>query len=60
VLVDVLKHYTNSNAISYGMVFGIEAALFIASAFIAMRIGVKRVEANPFVLAAQHDLGGST
>jgi MFS transporter, BCD family, chlorophyll transporter len=60
VLADVLKLYTNSNAISYGMVFGIEAALFIASAFIAMRIGVKRVEANPFVLAAQHDLGGST
>ena len=60
VLADVLKLFTHSNAISYGVVFGIEAALFIASALIAMRLGVKRVEANPFVLAAQHDLGGST
>jgi MFS transporter, BCD family, chlorophyll transporter len=60
LLADLLKLYTQSHAISYGVVFGIEAALFIASAFIAMRIGVKRVEANPFVLAAQHDLGGST
>ena len=60
LLADILKLYTQSNAISYGTVFGIEAALFIVSAFIAMRIGVKRVEANPFVLAAQHDLGGST
>jgi MFS transporter, BCD family, chlorophyll transporter len=60
ILADLLKFYTQSNAISYGVVFGLEAALFIASAFLAMHIGAKRVEANPFVLAAQHDLGPST
>jgi MFS transporter, BCD family, chlorophyll transporter len=59
VLADGLKLYTQSNAISYGVVFGLEAMLFIVSAFLAMRTGVKRVETNPFVLAAHHDLGGS-
>jgi MFS transporter, BCD family, chlorophyll transporter len=57
VLADVLRHFTQSNAVSYGVVFGLEAALFIAAALMAMRLGVKRAEANPFVLAAQHDLG---
>ena len=57
VLVDLLKLYTQSNAISYGVVFGLEAALFVAAALMAMRLGVKRIEANPFALAAQHDLG---
>jgi MFS transporter, BCD family, chlorophyll transporter len=60
LLVDALKFMTQSNILSYGVVFGLEAALFIASAFLAMRLGEKRVSANPFALAAQHDLGGST
>ena len=57
VLADILKAYTQSNAISYGVVFGIEAALFIAAAFLAMRVSSNRQTANPLVLAAQHDLG---
>jgi MFS transporter, BCD family, chlorophyll transporter len=57
LLADVLKATTQSNAISYGVVFAIEAALFIVSAFMAMRIGTQRAHANPLVLAAQHDLG---
>jgi hypothetical protein len=53
----VLKAFTHSNAISYGTVFGLEAALFIAAAFLAMRVSSNRQTANPLVLAAQHDLG---
>ncbi len=56
-LADILKLFTHSDAISYGVVFALEAALFIASAFLAMRVGIKRTAENPFVLAAQHDLG---
>jgi MFS transporter, BCD family, chlorophyll transporter len=58
VLSDILKAFTNSVAISYGTVFGLEAALFILSAFLAYRIGYRaHAHANPLVLAAQHDLG---
>jgi MFS transporter, BCD family, chlorophyll transporter len=57
-LADILKFFTQSNSISYGVVFGLEAALFIISAFLALRIGQHRAAENPFVLAAQHDLGG--
>jgi MFS transporter, BCD family, chlorophyll transporter len=58
VLSDILKAFTNSVAISYGTVFGLEAALFILSAFLAYRIGYgAHTHANPLVLAAQHDLG---
>jgi MFS transporter, BCD family, chlorophyll transporter len=58
VLSDILKALTNSVAISYGTVFGLEAALFILSAFLAYRIGYAvNTKANPLVLAAQHDLG---
>jgi BCD family chlorophyll transporter-like MFS transporter len=57
VLADILKAFTHSNAISYGTVFGMEAALFIAAAFLAMRVSNTRQSANPLVLAAQHDLG---
>jgi MFS transporter, BCD family, chlorophyll transporter len=60
VLADALKATTHSDAISYGSVFAIEAALFIISAFLAMRLGLAQTKANPFVLAAQHDLGHST
>jgi MFS transporter, BCD family, chlorophyll transporter len=60
VLADVLKYFTQSNAVSYGVVFGLEAALFIAAAFMAMRLGVERANENPFVLAAQHDLGSQS
>lgn len=58
VLVDLLRAFTSSNAISYGSVFGLEAALFIASACLALRIQGQRTTANPLVLAAQHDLRG--
>lgn len=56
VVADILKAVTHSNAISYGVVFGIEAALFIISAILALRIGSSRSAANPIILAAQHDL----
>jgi MFS transporter, BCD family, chlorophyll transporter len=59
-LADVMKATTHSNALSYGTVFAVEAVLFIAAAILAMRIGVQRTAANPFVMAAQHDLGHST
>jgi BCD family chlorophyll transporter-like MFS transporter len=58
VSADILKSITHSNAISYGSVFAVEAALFILSAFLAMRIGQARTTQNPLVLSAQHDLGG--
>jgi MFS transporter, BCD family, chlorophyll transporter len=57
VLADGLKFATGSHAIGYGVVFGLEAALFIAAAYLAMRLSITRTKANPFVLAAQHDLG---
>jgi MFS transporter, BCD family, chlorophyll transporter len=58
VIVDILKFFSHSNAVSYGAVFGLEAALFVYSALLAMRLGSRDVAtANPFVLAAQHDLG---
>jgi BCD family chlorophyll transporter-like MFS transporter len=58
VLADLLKMVTQSNAVSYGAVFGIEAALFIVAALLAMQLGTTRAQANPFVLAAQNDLSG--
>jgi BCD family chlorophyll transporter-like MFS transporter len=58
VLADGLKLATQSNAIAYGSVFAAEAALFIVSAFLAMRIGQQRTTANPLILSAQHELGG--
>jgi MFS transporter, BCD family, chlorophyll transporter len=57
VLADALKFFTQSNAISYGTVFGLEAAFFIAAAFLAMGIGTRRSTTNPLLMAAQHDLG---
>jgi MFS transporter, BCD family, chlorophyll transporter len=60
VLADVMKAVTQSNALSYGTVFAVEALLFIVAALLAMRIGAQRTNANPFVMAAQHDLGHST
>jgi MFS transporter, BCD family, chlorophyll transporter len=60
LLADVMKHATQSNALSYGTVFAVEALLFIAAALLAMRIGIQRTTSNPFVMAAQHDLGHST
>jgi MFS transporter, BCD family, chlorophyll transporter len=58
VTADILKFFTHSNAISYGTVFGLEAALFILSALLAARLGTSHAtSANPLVLAAQHDLG---
>jgi MFS transporter, BCD family, chlorophyll transporter len=58
MIVDVLKLFAHSNAVSYGAVFGLEAALFIYSALLASRLGSgEPVLVNPLVLAAQHDLG---
>jgi MFS transporter, BCD family, chlorophyll transporter len=57
VLADVLNYFTQSHAISYGVVFGLEAALFIFAAVLAMRVSNTRTISNPLVLAAQHDLG---
>jgi MFS transporter, BCD family, chlorophyll transporter len=58
VLADILKAFTHSISLSYGVVFGLEAALFILSAILALCIGrTQHHTANPFVLAAQHDLG---
>jgi MFS transporter, BCD family, chlorophyll transporter len=58
VFADILRAFTHSIAISYGTVFGLEAALFILSAILAYRIGYGSLpSANPMVLAAQHDLG---
>lgn len=58
VIADILKYFTHSNATSYGTVFGIEAALFILSALLAMRLGrTQTTTTNPLVLVAQHDLG---
>jgi MFS transporter, BCD family, chlorophyll transporter len=59
-LADILKATTQSNAISYGSVFAIEACLFVISAILALQISGTKTKANPFVLAAQHDLGHST
>ena len=54
ITVDILKAITHSNAISYGSVFGLEAALFIVSAFLAVRIGAPQTSSAPqFILAAQ-------
>jgi MFS transporter, BCD family, chlorophyll transporter len=58
VLADVIKAFTHSNAIAYGSVFAIEAALFIVAAVLALRMEANAASANPLVLAAQHDLGG--
>jgi MFS transporter, BCD family, chlorophyll transporter len=57
-LTDVIKAVTHSNAVSYGTVFGLEAALFILAALLALRLGANQTTQNPLVLAAQHDLGG--
>jgi MFS transporter, BCD family, chlorophyll transporter len=57
-LTDVIKAVTHSNAMSYSAVFGIEAALFILAALMALRLGANTTTQNPLVLAAQHDLGG--
>jgi MFS transporter, BCD family, chlorophyll transporter len=59
VMADIIKSFTHSVALSYGVVFGLEALLFVLSAVLALRIGYAPQQAdNPFVLAAQHDLGG--
>ena len=58
VIVDIMKYFTHSNAISYGTVFGLEAALFVYSAMLAMRLGKGNAAiGNPLVLAANYDLG---
>ncbi len=58
VLTDVIKLFTPSVSLSYGVVFAIEAALFIVAALMALRLDTKQSTHNPLVLSAQHDLGG--
>jgi MFS transporter, BCD family, chlorophyll transporter len=60
VLADVMKATTHSQALSYGTVFAVEAALFIVAAMLALRIDIQNTEVNPVTIAAQHDLGHST
>jgi MFS transporter, BCD family, chlorophyll transporter len=60
VIADLVRSTTGSSAIGYGSVFAIEAILFIVSALLALQLGTAKTKANPFVLAAQHDLGPST
>jgi MFS transporter, BCD family, chlorophyll transporter len=60
VIADFVRTVTQSSAVGYGSVFAIEAILFIVSALLALQLGTAKTKANPFVLAAQHDLGHST
>jgi MFS transporter, BCD family, chlorophyll transporter len=60
VIADFVRTVTQSSAVGYGSVFGIEAILFVVSALLALQLGAAKTKANPFVLAAQHDLGHST
>ena len=58
VIVDILKYFIQSNAVSYGAVFGLEALFFIYSALLAWRLGRQNVAiGNPLVLASQYELG---
>jgi MFS transporter, BCD family, chlorophyll transporter len=59
-LVSLVKIATQSNALSYGSVFAVEAVLFAVSALLAMRLETAKTKANLFVLSAQHNLGHST
>jgi BCD family chlorophyll transporter-like MFS transporter len=59
-LVDATKIFTSATALPYGLVFAIEACLFIAAAILAMRIGpftADRKASNPLILAGQHHAG---
>ena len=57
ITADILKFFTQSNSASYGTVFGLEAALFIVSAVLALRIGsTQRSQTKPMVLTAQHEM----
>jgi MFS transporter, BCD family, chlorophyll transporter len=60
VIADLVRTTTGSNSIGYGSVFAVEAILFIVSALLALQLGTVKTKSNPFVLAAQHDLGHST
>jgi MFS transporter, BCD family, chlorophyll transporter len=59
LLADAMKLLTQSASMSYGIVFAVEAALFIAAAILAARIGRIETAANPLVLAGHHEMGGS-
>lgn len=58
LLADVMRLLTGSASTSYGVVFAVEAVLFIISAVLAVRIGRTETASNPLVLAAQHEVGG--
>jgi MFS transporter, BCD family, chlorophyll transporter len=60
VIADFVRVVTQSSAVGYGSVFAIEAILFMISALLALQLRTAKTKANPFVLAAQHDLGHST
>jgi len=52
VTADLLKYITQSNSISYGAVFGLEAALFIVSAMLALRIGAPAKQTTDAMIMA--------
>ncbi len=58
MLADAVRLATGSAATSYGVVFAVEAVLFIASAILAARMGRTETASNPLVLAARHEVGG--
>jgi MFS transporter, BCD family, chlorophyll transporter len=58
MLADAMRLATGSAAISYGVVFAVEAILFIAAAMLAARLGRVETNSNPLGLAARHEVGG--
>jgi BCD family chlorophyll transporter-like MFS transporter len=57
ITADILKFITQSSAASYGTVFGLEAALFIISAVLALRIGAApRAAVQRPMLTPQHEM----
>jgi BCD family chlorophyll transporter-like MFS transporter len=58
VIADTTFAVTHSHAASYGLVFAIEAMLFMASSLLALGMSSQRSHANPMVLAANYDLHG--
>jgi MFS transporter, BCD family, chlorophyll transporter len=58
LLADAMRLATASAATSYGVVFAVEALLFVAAALLAMRMGRAETNSNPLGLAARHEVGG--
>jgi MFS transporter, BCD family, chlorophyll transporter len=57
-LADVLRHLTGSAASGYGIVFALEAILFVVAAAIAWQLARPAAEAdNPLLMAGAHHAG---